>query len=219
VVVARNDPFDHIWPPASFAILLPCNELVEFFQAIERFSSEHAWDGPDHRVAAPLLRGKVAARFAIGGVSTVFPQLEFAKEWQALLPYPLLDDVANAAFDRILSDCTSISAVMTGLDRDLNSEEADYLNELVIPLADRVERFLTLRRDNDDVLIVAAGTFLAECAQKATRQVQEKGSGPSLAQDQASLIRNEITDANAQLLGYRLMLADWDAASQPVQTN
>lgn len=219
VVVARNDPFDHQWPPASFAILLPCNEIVEFFQTIERFASEHTWDGPDHRVAAPLLRGKVAARFAVGGVSTVFAQFEFTKEWQALLPYPLLDDVATAAFDRVLSDCTSISAVMTGLDRDLNSEEADYLNELVIPLADRVDRFLTLRRGNDDELIVAAGTFLAECAQKAISQVQEKGAGPSIAQVQASLIRNEITDANTQLLGYRLMLADWDAASQPIQTN
>lgn len=108
---------------------------------------------------------------------------------------------------------------MTGLDRDLNSEEADYLNELVIPLADRVDRFLTLRRGNDDELIVASGTFLAECAQKAISQVQEKGAGPSIAQVQASLIRNEITDANTQLLGYRLMLADWDAASQPIQTN
>lgn len=219
VVVARNDPFDHLWPPASFAILVPCNELVEFFQAFERFASEHTWDGPDHRVAAPLLRGKVAARFAIGGVSTIFPHFEFTKEWQALLPYPLLDDVATAAFDRILGDCTSISAVMTGLDRDLNSEEADYLNELVAPLTGRVESFLTLRKGDDDVVIVAAGTFLAECAQKAISQVQENGAGPSIAQDQASLFRNEITDANAQVLGYRLMLADWDAASQPVQGN
>lgn len=219
VVVARNDPFEHLWPPASFAILVPCCEIVEFFKAIERFASEHTWDGPDHRVAAPLLRGKVAARFAMGGISTVFPQFEFTKEWQALLPYPLLDDVATAAFDRILGDCTSISAAMTGLDRDLNSEEADYLNELVAPLAGRVESFLTLRKDNDDEVIVAAGTFLAECAQKAINQVQENGAGPSIAQDQAALFRNEITDANAQVLGYRLMLADWDSASQPVQAN
>lgn len=220
VVVARNDPFDHQWPPASFAILLPCNEIVEFFQAIECFASEHAWDGPDHRAAAPLLRGKVVARFAIGGFSTVFPQFEFTKEWQALLPYPLLDDVATAAFDRIFTDCTSISAVMTGLDRDLNSEEEDYLNELVAPLADRLGSFLTLSEGNDDdEVIVAAGTFLAECAQKAIDQIQENGAGPSIAQDQASLFRNEINDSSAQVLGYRLMLVDWDAASQPVQGN
>lgn len=219
VVVARNDPFDHLWPPASFAILLPCNEMLEFFQAIDRFASENTWDGPYYRVAAPLLRGKVAARFAVGGASTVFPQIEFGKEWQALLPHPLLDDVATAAFDRILCDCTSISAVMTGLDRDLNSKEEDYLNELVAPLTGRVGSFLALSRGNDDELIAAAGTFLAECARKAIGQVQENGAGPSIAQDQACLFRNEINDSNAQVLGYRLMLADWDAASQSVQGN
>ena len=147
----------------------------------------------------------------------MFPQFEFTKEWQALLPYPLLDDVATAAFDRILGDCTSISAVMTGLDRDLNSEEADYLNELMAPLEGRVESFLTLRKGNDDEVIIAAGTFLTDCAQKVIYQVQENGAGPSIAQDQASLFRNEINDSNAQVLIYRLMLADWDAASQPVQ--
>jgi len=219
VVVARDDPFDHQWPAASFAILLPCNEIVEFLQAIDPFASEHAWDGPDHRVAAPLLRGKVAARFAMGGVSTAFPQFEFTKEWQALLPYPVLDDVATAAFDRILGDCTSISAVMTGLDRGLNSEEADYLNDLVAPLAGHVESFLTLRNGNDEEAIVIVGSFLAEFAQQAISQVQENGSGLSIARDHASLFRNELTDATAQVLAYRLLLADWDAASQPVQAN
>ena len=43
-------------------------------------------------------------------------------EWQ--VPIRAVDDVVTAAFDRILSDCTSISAV-TGLDRVLKSEEAD----------------------------------------------------------------------------------------------
>lgn len=219
VVVARNDPFEHQWPPASFAILLPCNGIVEFFQAIDHFASESTWDGPDHRVAAPLLRGKIAARFAMGGVSTVFPQFKFTEEWKALLPYPLLNDVATAEFDRVFTDCTNISAVMTGLDRILNSEEEDYLNELLEPLAGRVENFLMLSKGNDDEVIVAAGAFLVECAQKAIGQVQKNGAGPSIAQDQASLFRNEINDSNAQVLGYRLLLADWDAASQPVQGN
>lgn len=139
----------------------------------------------------------------MGGVSTVLPQFEFTKEWQALLPYALLDDVATAEFDRVLTDCTSISAVMTSLDRNLNSEEADYLNELVTPLAGRVGNFLTLSKGNDHEVIVAAGAFLAECAQKAIGQVQENGAGPSIEQDQASLFRNEIADSNAQFLGYR----------------
>lgn len=215
VVVSRRESFEMTWPAASFAILIPCNELVEFYQVIGAFVAQNTWEGLDTRIAAPLLCGKVAARFALGGVSTLFPQLQFADEWRDVVRYPFLDDVATSAFDRILGDCTCISAAMTGLDRDLNEEEAEFLGKLIEPLSDRLRCFFELKRNDDDEVIQAAGLFLAECTQMAKDQIRLGGAGPSLAREQAQLFRNEVTESNSRVIGFRLLLASWDAAAQP----
>lgn len=213
VVVSRRDSFDWAWPAASFAILVSCEELLEFYRVLESFLAGKSWDGPDTRIAVPLLRGKIAAKFAMGGISTLFPHFQFADGWRDAVPYPFLDDVATSAFDRILSDCTCISAAMTGLDRDLNEEEAEFVGKLMDPLSERLRSFLELGADDDEV-IRAASLFLAECVRTAADQVEHKGAGPSLARDQAPLFRNEVTEANSRVIGFRILLANWDAAAQ-----
>lgn len=64
-------------------------------------------------------------------------------------------------------------------------------------------------------MITTAAEFLAESAQKAMNQVDQNGAGPSLAMEQAPLLRGEINEANRQLIGLKLLLADWDAAAFP----
>lgn len=214
VVVSRRESFDWAWPAATFAILVPCDELVEFYEVIEAFCAQRSWEGPDIRDAAPLLRGKVAAKFAVGGISTLFLKVQFADEWRDSVPYPILDDVATSAFDRIFNDCTCISAAMTGLDRDLNEEEKMFLDELIEPLSERLRSFHELKPNGDDEVIGAAGLFLAECAQKAVDQVEQKGAGSSLAEDQALLLKNEVNESNSQVIGFRMLLTSWDAAAQ-----
>lgn len=214
VVVSRREPFDWAWPAASFAILVPCDELVEFFDVIGAFCAQRSWEGPDVRDAAPLLRGKVASKFAVGGISTLFSKAQFADEWRDSIPYPILDDVATSAFDRIFNDCACISAAMTGLDRDLNEEEEKFLGELIEPLSGCLESFLALRTNDDDEVIGAAGLFLAECAQKAVDQVNQSGTGTPLALDQALLLRNEVNESNSRVIGYKVLLTSWDAAAQ-----
>lgn len=216
IVISRGEPFEWIWPAASFAVLIPCEELVKFFQVADAFVTRYSWDGVDTRIMAPLLRGRVAAKFAAGGVSTFLPRFEFADEWSDLLPYPLLKDVATSAFDRILADCTCISAVVTGLDRDLNEEELEFVGKLIEPLSEHMRSFPGFAINDDDELIRETRLFLLECAQKALKQIEEKGEGPSLARDQAPLLRSEITESSSKVIGFRILLANWDAAMQPL---
>lgn len=215
IVVARDEPYEVMWPAASFAILIPCEQAIEFYQVIEAVVSHHPWDGNDMRTAVPLLRGKVAAKFAIGGMSTLLPRFDFDAEWRDELPYTMLDNVATSAFDRVFGDCTVLSAALTGLDRDLNEEEGRFIETVVARLSEALKSFVDLRKSEDDEVITTAASFLAESAQKAMNQVDQNGEGPSLAIEQAPLLRGEINEANWQLLGLKLLLADWDAAASP----
>jgi hypothetical protein len=181
IVIARSEPYELLWPAGSFAILIPCEHAIEFYQVIEAVGSQHSWEGPDKRIAAPLLRGKVAARFAIGGMSSLLPQFDFGTEWRVALPYPLLDDFATSAFDSILRDCSCISAALTGLDRDLNEEEAKFVRAIIERIPQRLKGFADLRRSEDDEVITTAASFLAESAQNTINQVDQDGAGPSLA--------------------------------------
>jgi len=148
-------------------------------------------------------------------MSTLLPQLDFDAEWRDALPYPMLDDVATSAFDRVFGDCTVISAALTGLDRDWNEEEVRFIGTVVEQLSEALKSFVDLKKSEDDEVITTAASFLAESAQKAINQVEQKGAGPSLAMEQAPLLRNEINEANGQLLVLRLLLAGWDAAASP----
>lgn len=214
IVISRMDPYDTLWPAASFAALVPCDSLVDFIKFLAEYLVAHGWEGSDDRMAVPLLHGMLVDKHAVGGMSLPLPRQGIAPEWRALLPFPILEEVAGPAFLSTLNACFTVSSIVTAMDRPLNEAETAALVAALDKLDQRFRAFTALN-PGDDAMIEMASQKLAEFVGQVLREVEDPGRGSSYSLDYLPYLRGQLEGIGQDIFVICSLLCDWDAARQP----
>lgn len=214
IVISRMEPYDTLWPAASFAAVVPCDSLVDFVKFLAEYVAAHDWQGSEDRTAIPLLHGKLLGRHAVGGMSLPLPRPGIVSEWRALLPYPILEEIAGPAFLSTLNACFTVSSILTAMDRPLNEAETAALVAALDQLDQRFRAFTALN-PGDDAMIEMASQKLAEFVGQVLGEVEDPGNGSSFSLDFLPYLRGQFEGIGRDIFVLCSLLCDWDAARQP----
>jgi hypothetical protein len=202
----------YFWPALEYAVLVEVDELVDFFQSLSLFQVIR--ESTPEIVAlsfAPILNGFVAP-VAIKIIHGVFPCEEFATEWSAHLPFPILTGGLAERFNVAISAIGSISTIASIRDRPHHQAELSFLGVLEERLADQLEAFSVAAEANpDDPIVIESSQFLLDtCKRIQDEFILPQAETRSVGTELIQLLSEQGSEFTTKLIVYRLLLIERD---------
>jgi hypothetical protein len=214
VVTRPGDRESAFWPGSEFLALIEVDHLMHYLQLGDPFIEAARDVISDQPVGMVAVRnGRVVSMLAISAGKPVFPIPDFPERWGSHLPLPLLQERSSAILANILEVVFTLSAVMANADRDPNSEEAAFAQELGDQIRDRVAVLERLRDSESDVDIQYACSQVLELLQRLQRELMGDELGGGIARDAANMLRGEASEFNQSVIILRVALVEWDLAA------
>lgn len=221
-IVSRSHDKDEgiFWPAVDYAAFVEVESLSDFFPIESVFTSvAETLELPTRLYFAPVIRGRVPP-LAFSFLIRCLPNFDLLEQWGTTLPFPPLpEDTARICLDQAIDAISAVSASTAERNRDLHSDEVDFLEKMMARWCEAVEALAKIATAGEDPVVAEVVEFLARVGERFKEEVEAPPRNGSIALDICRLIRGEITPLTQELVGARLMLmervAGVDTANAP----
>lgn len=199
----------YAWPHAYFASLLETSSIQEWLSAVERFFEVYETLEDTPRMScAPLIRNQVPpiAMVRIGDV--LLPDIDFIKDWRALLSWPIVDPPLLERVTDVLNDMMAVSAMLQDKGADLNSLETIQAENCLRRINDAIVWFSEACAIDPSVANITVGQMVLTCFQRLEREFAGPPTEESLAVEFGRMANNNISELAAQFVGLRIALME-----------
>lgn len=215
----------YAWPHVYFAGLVVTDSIGAWMTDLDRFNAvcETLTDEP-RMSCAPLIRDQIPpiAMVRIGKV--LLPDLNFAGEWAAHLPWPIVDTPLLNRVTGTLADISAVSAMIQDKGTDLNPAEAIHFEAYLHRIENAIAWFGEATADETSVALAMASQVILTGIQRMQAELQGSAKRGSLAVEFGRLMNGELSELTAQVTTLRIALMEhalgleaWSDLSVPLE--
>lgn len=215
----------YAWPHAYFAGLVVIDSIGGWMGDLDRFNAvcETLTDEP-RMSCAPLIRNQIPpiAMVRIGKV--LLPDLNFAGEWAAHLPWPVVDTPLLNRVTDTLADISAVSAMIQDKGTDLNPAEAIHFETHLHRIENAIAWFGKATADEASAALAMASQVILASIQRMQAELQGSAKGSSLAVEFGRLMNGELSELTTQVATLRIALMEhalgleaWSDLSSPLE--
>lgn len=210
-VYARSPAEDqgYDWPYVYFVGLLETSSIHEWMLDVERFFNVcKAFEDIPRMSCAPLIRSQIPPVAMVRIGETVFPDLDFAKDWGAQLPWPIVEPQLLRRVTEAVGDLTAMSAMLQDKGTDLNPLENVQFESHVRRVTDACEWFGEAFTRAPSVANIMAGQMVLTCLDKLRSEFDKSSTEEPLAVEFGRIQNSDFTELTTQFVDLRIALME-----------
>ncbi len=204
---AKDEGYD--WPHVYFASLLEASSIQEWLSALERFFEVcQSLEDTPRMSCAPLIRSQVPPIAMVRIGEALLPDTDFTKDWDAQLPWPIVEPPLLKRFTEALDDMTAVSAMLQDKGADLNPLETVQAESHLRRIKEAVAWFSEAFAVDPSVANTAAGRMVLTCFQRLKREFDRPPPEEPLAVEFGRMLNNDLTELTTHVAGLRIALME-----------
>ncbi|KSV75587.1 hypothetical protein N185_17255 [Sinorhizobium sp. GW3] len=199
----------YAWPHVCFTSLLEASSVQEWASALERFFEvcQTLQDTP-RMSCAPLIRNQIPPMAMVRIGEAVLPDVDFTKDWNGQLPWPIVEPPLLKRVTDVLNDMTAVSGMIQDKGAALNPLETIEAESHLRRIKDAVVWFGEAIARDPSVANAMAGQMVMECFQRVEREFVRPPPEVSLAIEFGCTMNSHLTKLAERFTGLRIALME-----------